>query len=266
MLDQVASLEHGDLGHPGAHLDAHEVATDRLAVALAAAALLERGGVEFAVVANDPCRALGPAGSSTNPPTRRRNDPRSGDLRRRPSCDPSRPSTRIDVGASGYRRAVAPPSRIRGGCRTRRRRGGHRHRVADPRLAHERLLGRLGRRPPLAHRLGQFDVVAVVDRGGCITGGATVATARATCLAAATTLSTAGAATAFRAGRAGGRACGRVRRRGVRTGFGRTLGVGVIHGRSGPFWHERPRRRSAWLAPSARCSGDEPIVYVGSAG
>ena len=42
VLDQVAALQHGDLGQVGADLDAHEVAADRAAVALAAAALLER--------------------------------------------------------------------------------------------------------------------------------------------------------------------------------------------------------------------------------
>jgi hypothetical protein len=49
------------------------------------------------------------------------------------------------------------------GRRARRWAGRHRHGVADLRLANERSLGRFGRRPTLAHRLGQFDVVAVVD-------------------------------------------------------------------------------------------------------
>ena len=46
VLDQVAALEHGDLGHVRAHLDAHEVAPDRPAVALAAAALLDEVGLD----------------------------------------------------------------------------------------------------------------------------------------------------------------------------------------------------------------------------
>jgi hypothetical protein len=38
VLDQVAPLEDGDLGDLGTNLDAHQVAPDRLAVALAAGA------------------------------------------------------------------------------------------------------------------------------------------------------------------------------------------------------------------------------------
>ena len=42
VLDEVATLEHGHLGHAGAHLHAHEVPADRTAVALAPAAPLDQ--------------------------------------------------------------------------------------------------------------------------------------------------------------------------------------------------------------------------------
>ena len=42
VLDQIAALEHADLGHPAADLDTHEVAPDRLAVALPALALFDQ--------------------------------------------------------------------------------------------------------------------------------------------------------------------------------------------------------------------------------
>ncbi|TFH20863.1 MAG: hypothetical protein E4H05_01375 [Acidimicrobiales bacterium] len=51
------------------------------------------------------------------------------------------------------------PGRTRRAGRRRRR---DRHRVADPGLANERLLGCFGRRPAFAHRLRKFDVVAIV--------------------------------------------------------------------------------------------------------
>ena len=47
VLDQVAALEHGHLGQRGTHLHRHQVAADRAAVALAAAAPLDRVGVEI---------------------------------------------------------------------------------------------------------------------------------------------------------------------------------------------------------------------------
>jgi hypothetical protein len=48
VLDEAASLEHGDLRHARTDLHRHEVPTDRLAVAFAAAALFERCRIEFA--------------------------------------------------------------------------------------------------------------------------------------------------------------------------------------------------------------------------
>ena len=51
VLDEVAALEHGDLGRLGADADGHEVAADGAALALAAPALLEGLVVELGPVA-----------------------------------------------------------------------------------------------------------------------------------------------------------------------------------------------------------------------
>ncbi len=47
VLDQVAALEHADLGHARSYLHAHEEAPDRLAVALAATPLLDQVRIEL---------------------------------------------------------------------------------------------------------------------------------------------------------------------------------------------------------------------------
>ena len=142
VLDQVAALEHGDLGHVLADLHAHQVATDGPAVALAAAALLgEVVGAARQRPAAAPRGARGAplalavvAGAARR---LRRRRPRAG---RR--CGP--PAWR----AGGRRRRLLGRRRRP----ARRRRAG----VADLRLAHERPLGGLDRRTVLAQRLGQL--------------------------------------------------------------------------------------------------------------
>ena len=184
------------------------------------------------------------------------------------AADPDLPSTRAAAStpwfaAGSLRRRRRAPCRRRPG----RRRGRDGHRVADAGLAHQRLLGRLGGGSALAHRLGQLDVVAIVVARRSPAGrtrlvaGALAATSAA--LAAARPAAALRHPTSSRGTR---RRAGRRVRRGVAVAvagdFGRTFGVGVIHGRSGPFWDEQPRRRSAWHEPSARCSGVVPIVNV----
>ena len=110
VLDQVAALEHADLGHARPHLDAHEEAPDRLAVALAAAPLLER----------DRCRAR------TSPAWSGRRDAASSAARLR---------TALGLGDGLLGRALpaprrAPVRRARAGCGRRRRRASGRR--AEP--------------------------------------------------------------------------------------------------------------------------------------
>ena len=120
VLDQVATLEHGNLRHVLAHLDAHEVAPDRPTVALAPSAQLGlgRGGIGRA--------DLTTAGRA--PP--------------------------LGVGAVAPALSASPAAASRSSHRLDRLRC--RARVPDLRLADERPLGRLDRRTALAQRFGEL--------------------------------------------------------------------------------------------------------------
>ena len=132
-----------------ADLDAHQVAPDGTAVALAAAAR-----------SSDVVGRLG--GSA---PARPRRRPAARCLRG--GSSPAR---------SAFGAAARPPPRPRppflaAGARAARRRRGRaaagargRAGVADLRLAHEGPLGRLDRRPVLAHRLGHLRAVVAARR------------------------------------------------------------------------------------------------------
>ena len=63
VLDQAAALEHCDVGHALVNVNAHQVTPDRTALALFAAAPLERGLVELerCVVGDDRLDGLGGA-------------------------------------------------------------------------------------------------------------------------------------------------------------------------------------------------------------
>ena len=154
VLDQVAALEHTDLGHARTHLHAHEEAPDRLAVALAATPVLDQLGVELErrLLVRAPRRRFfcGSCGRRSGWAT----TSFDGRFRRRDAL-------RFDVPAPGAFRAVAA---VRGGWS----RAG----VADLRLADQRLVGRLDRHhATLADRLRQL-VGTGVDRGtGFIASG-----------------------------------------------------------------------------------------------
>ena len=146
VLDQVAALEHGDLGHALAHLDAHQVAADRPTVALAAPPLGAPARRRRRRAPGGQCRGLGSAWSRAAASARRR--PRSAAPRQPCHGCGAAVLTRFDVrlasplGSAAATRAVS----VTGG------RAG----VADLGLAHERPLGGLGLGAALAHRLGQL--------------------------------------------------------------------------------------------------------------
>ncbi len=144
VLDQVPTLEDGDLGHARAHLHGHEVATDRLAVAFAAATRFEHRGIHGVVAA---------------PPSRPRPRPRALGLTLAGRRVVSWPCTSAGafgravgvcvvapVGASAARSSASRAAPLRGASRTaagrvvvgrracepgRGWRRGDRHRVAD---------------------------------------------------------------------------------------------------------------------------------------
>ncbi len=170
VLDQVPTFEHTDLRHPGTHLHGHEVAADRLAVEFAAPALLEHRIVELSIGAP----ALPTATSATTllavaaacPGVRRplaaaTLDRAAVGLRRTPRRSSGATATATSLLPAGLRARLC---RCVGTRRTRRRAGRHRHRVTDARLADQGLLRGLGRRPPLAHRLGKLHVVPIPGR------------------------------------------------------------------------------------------------------
>ncbi len=170
VLDQVATLEHTDLRHTRANLHGHEVAPDRLAVAFASPTLFEHRIIELPVVG----AALAPPARSAallrarlrcalTGSGRRRFDARGATVAgrlARATATPAAPlvaarlvAAHLGAGGTGHTR------------RTGRGRRRDRHRVTDPGLSYEGLLGSFDRRPTLAHRLRKFDVVAIVVVG-----------------------------------------------------------------------------------------------------
>ena len=124
VLDQVAALEHGHLRHARAHLHRHEVAADRLAVALATAALsrASHASMDSAVVGTCPLprptrpAALLRAGCRSRPASLR------ADVD--PSAVESEPPTRADArraaaaaAAAACVAAAASSTAVAGGCR-----------------------------------------------------------------------------------------------------------------------------------------------------
>ena len=236
VLDEVATLEHRDLGGLRVDVDAHEVATDRPALALAAAAGLEDVVVEVDAAGGehgldrrapcDPCRRPARPGLALAPLARRRRRHRRDRGRRggagawpgrRPCRRPAPPGARPG-GAAG----AGIESPIWG---LRARLGG--------RAADQRGVGGLdGLRPALPWGVGQLRVAVVVRRrrrrrrrrrhAGLRTGTAAVAAA-----AGAAAASLGGAACRRRRRRRCGRLARRVRRRRSRPGGARASASAV---------------------------------------
>ena len=253
VLDQVAALEHGDLGHVLADLDAHQVAPDRPPVALPAAARLGPSP------STGP-RRLRPVSAAGGPLAlrARRRSPRS----RRPTAARPRPRRR--------RRRVA---RRRG---RRRRRAG----VADLRLADERPLGRLRRDadPRAAARAARLGVERCASSGvGVARRPAHRRSRRPAARALAPALATARAAPPLAGGAAVGSGVSvRDVARGRRSlaSSGPVSGPGSLSSMRRPFWRAHcraPARRPAAPTPGAgrrrARSVVEPVpAVVGTAG